>query len=160
MSETPIATVAHVIQLSVAPVFLLTAIGTILGVLNTRLSRIVDRGRLVADRLARLPNADGQPYRDELKLLVRRRHFVNAAIASGVCSALSVCLLIAIAFVGSIVRTDISRAVAVFFVGAMLGFVSALLCFLREIMLAVSRVGLGMEPLDLGAAGAPGRDAG
>ena len=49
-ADSPLADVAHVIQLSVAPVFLLTAVGTILGVLSTRLGRIVDRYRLLGDR--------------------------------------------------------------------------------------------------------------
>jgi Protein of unknown function (DUF2721) len=142
MPESSIANVAHTIQLSVAPVFLLTAIGTILSVLNSRLIRIVDRGRVLMDRMAALPEADRGPCRDEMEVLARRRHAVNLAISSGVCSALCVCVLIAVAFVGSIVRADFSRLVAVLFIGAMLGFVSALLLFLREVLLAVSRLAI------------------
>ncbi len=138
--ESAIASVAHTIQLSIAPVFLLTAIGTILGVLNTRLTRIVDRSRVLAERMAPLADSDRAPYREEMDLLIRRRHYINLALGSGVCAALSVCLLIALAFIGSIVRANYSNAVAVLFIFAMLGFVSALLCFLREVVLAVSRL--------------------
>jgi ABC-type amino acid transport system permease subunit len=144
MPETPLAEVAHTIQLSVAPVFLLTAIGTILGVLNTRLTRIVDRRRVLVDRMAPLPAAARAPYHDEMMTLRRRRHCVNLALGSGVCAALCVCLLIALAFIGSIIRVDFSRAVAVLFIAAMAGFVSALLLFLREVALAVSR--MDVEP--------------
>ena len=142
MPESQLTNVAHTIQLSVAPVFLLTAIGTILGVLNTRLTRIVDRSRVLADRMAPLPDPDRAPYRDEMQVLLRRRHFVNLALGSGVFAAILVCVLIAAAFVGSIVRVDFSRLVAVLFIGAMLGFVSALVLFLREVLLAVARLGL------------------
>jgi hypothetical protein len=141
MDDTPLVTVAHTIQLSVAPVFLLTALGTFLGVLNARLTRIVDRGRVLTDRMAPLPEAARAAYRDEMHVLRRRRRSVNFAIGSGVCAAFFVCVLIAFAFVGSIVRMDVSRTVAVLFIAAMLGFVSALLFFLREIALAV-----GIEP--------------
>jgi len=51
VSDQTISDISHVIQLSVAPVFLLTSIGTILGVLSTRLARIVDRARALNDRL-------------------------------------------------------------------------------------------------------------
>ncbi len=142
MPETPLANVAHTIQLSVAPVFLLTAIGTILGVLNTRLTRIVDRRRVLADRMAPLPDPAREPFRQELQVLRRRRRCVNLALGSGVCAALFVCFLIALAFVGSIVRMDFSRAVAVLFIAAMAAFVSALLFFLREVALALSRLDL------------------
>lgn len=139
-TDSAIAAVAHTIQLSVAPVFLLTAVGTFLGVLNTRLTRIVDRGRVLSDRMAPLPEPEREPFRDEMRILLRRRQYVNLALGSGVCAALSVCLLIALAFIGSIVRADFSRAVAVLFIFAMLSIVSALLCFLREVLLAVSRL--------------------
>ena len=49
-----VTSIAHVIQLSIAPVFLLTAVGAMLGVLSSRLSRAVDPG---AD--ARGPRQDG-----------------------------------------------------------------------------------------------------
>ena len=50
-----IPAVAHVIQMSVAPVFLLTGVGAMLNVLTNRLSRIIDRARILE---ARLPNAE------------------------------------------------------------------------------------------------------
>ncbi len=145
MTESALTNVAHTIQLSVAPVFLLTAIGTILGVLNNRLTRIVDRGRVLSDRMGPLPEEKRGPYRDEMRILLRRRHLVNLAITSGVSSAIFVCVLIACAFVGSIVRADFSRAVALLFIAAMIGFISALVCFLREVLLAVSRVGIELR---------------
>ncbi len=139
-TDSAIAAVSHTIQLSIAPVFLLTAIGTILGVLNTRLTRIVDRSRVLAERMAPLDEAERADHEEEMRLLLRRRHYVNFALGSGVCAALSVCLLIALAFIGSIVRADFSHPVAILFIFAMFAFVSALLCFLREVLLALSHL--------------------
>jgi hypothetical protein len=44
-TPTDIALIAHSIQLSVAPVFLLSGVGVLLGVLTNRLARVVDRAR-------------------------------------------------------------------------------------------------------------------
>ena len=45
--ETHITDITHVIQLAVAPVFLLTAIGTLITALNNRLGRVIDRRRVL-----------------------------------------------------------------------------------------------------------------
>jgi hypothetical protein len=134
--------VARVIQLAVAPVFLLTAIGTILSVLSGRLARIVDRARVLVGLLVTLPQGKQAAAREELDILVRRRTLVNLAITSGTTSALLVCVLIAAAFVGYLVGADFSIALAVLFIGAMAAFVIALLLFLREILIAVGSLGI------------------
>jgi hypothetical protein len=85
-------TIAEVIQFSMAPVFLLTAIGGILGVLAGRLTRIVDRGRELEDRIAATPGgikADAGSH-DQLILLVRRARITNVAISLCVLAALLV----------------------------------------------------------------------
>ncbi len=138
--ETPLTTIAHTIQLSVAPVFLLTSLATFLGVLSARLGRIVDRARVMADRLAAAPPGAREAVREELALLHRRRHLVNMAMTSGVSAALLVCLLIASAFAGSILSVEVSRLLAALFVAAMIAFIAALVLFLREILIAVAAV--------------------
>ena len=139
-AETPIADVAHVIQLSVAPVFLLTAVGSILGVLSTRLGRIVDRSRVLVERAEGLEGPRRDEVQQELELLFRRRHLVNVAIGCGVGTALLVAGVIVAAFVGFILGWKVSAPIAILFIGAMLFFVGALLVFLREVMLAALAV--------------------
>jgi hypothetical protein len=142
--EAHVTDIARTIQLAVAPVFLLSALGTILGVLSNRLGRIVDRARVLADRMAGLPEAARGSMREEMELLARRRRLVNLAITSGTIAALLVSILIASAFVGFMFRVDFSVVVAVLFVAAMAAFVVALLMFLREVLLAVG--GFGIAP--------------
>jgi hypothetical protein len=132
--------VARVIQLAVAPVFLLTAIGTILGVLSGRLARIVDRARVLADRAHGRPTDEASAIREEIQALLRRRRLVNLAITSGTTAALLVCVLIASAFVGYLVGVDFSIFLAVVFIVAMAAFVAALVFFLREILIAVANL--------------------
>ena len=136
----PVESVAHTIQLSVAPVFLLTALGTFMAVLGNRLVRIVDRARVLGDRLPDATGASLASVRSELQMLGRRRRLVNFAFTAAVTSALLVCTIIASLFVGSILEVRVSWMAAVLFVAAMLAFITALLLFLREIMMAVASV--------------------
>ncbi|MDQ6923127.1 MAG: DUF2721 domain-containing protein [Pseudomonadota bacterium] len=55
--ESHITDITHVIQLAIAPVFLLTAIGTLIAVVNVRPGRNIERRRLDGRRAAQL---DGQ----------------------------------------------------------------------------------------------------
>jgi len=137
--------IGRTIQLAVAPVFLLTAIGTILSVLSNRLARIVDRARQLAPLIEASPEAARASLRDELALLIRRRKLVNAAITAGTTSALLVCVLIGSAFVGYLAAVDLSVALAVLFIGAMAAFVTALLCFLREVLVSVTSLKFEMR---------------
>jgi hypothetical protein len=141
---THLGDVSRVIQLAVAPVFLLTAIGTILSVLSGRLARIVDRARVLVERGAALPREERDPIHQEIQTLLRRRRLVNLAITSGTTAALLVCVLIASAFVGSLAAVDLSVLLAVLFIAAMTAFVAALLLFLREIMIAVRTLRLDL----------------
>ena len=139
--ETPLSAVAHTIQLAIAPVFLLTALGTFLGVLSNRLGRIVDRARVLEEqRIPMAPPAAQPRLHQELTLLGRRRHLVNLAITADVTAALLVCAIISELFIGQMMRANVSRAAAVLFVAAMLAFTAALLLFLREIVLAVASI--------------------
>lgn len=136
--DSQIVDITRLIQLAVAPVFLLTAVGTIIGVLSSRLGRVVDRSRTLEDRLKQL-HAEGQrKVREELSVLGRRVRLVYASMTLAVICALFVGLLIAVAFVDAFVAIDLSRFVGLLFIGAMLAFILALMVFLREIFLAVT----------------------
>jgi Protein of unknown function (DUF2721) len=139
-TEEHLTAIARTIQLAVAPVFLLTALGTILNVLANRLARVVDRARALANRRFDPSLSGSLPPDEEVKLLARRRTLVNAAITSATISALLVCLVTAIAFLGFTLKRDFSNAIAWLFISAMVAFIAALLLFLREIALTVSSI--------------------
>jgi hypothetical protein len=132
--------VTHVIQLAIAPVFLLTAIGTIINVLANRLGRAVDRRSVLNARLGELDGAARQTAGVELAILGRRFRLIYAAIFLAVLSALLICLLIALAFVDALVSLDLAKVVAILFVLAMLSLIGSLAAFLREIFLGVNTV--------------------
>jgi hypothetical protein len=132
--------VTRLIQLAVAPVFLLTAVGTIIGVLSTRLGRAVDRSRTLEERLRQLQPEAQKTVRAELGLLDRRVRLVYGAIVLAVLCALFVGLLIAVAFVDAFIAIDLSKFIGLLFIAAMLAFILSLMVFLREIFLAVTSV--------------------
>ena len=136
--EPHIPEIAGVIQLAVAPVFMLTAVGAILAALNMRLSRAVDRRRVLEERLAAMSGAELDSAQQELAVIARRIRFVYLSILFAVVSGLFICLLIVGAFVGAFVRTDLSTTIGAMFIFAMLALIACLLLFLREIFLAVS----------------------
>ena len=132
--------IAHVIQLAVAPVFLLTALGTIISALNSRLGRIVDRRRVVEERLESMTAEHGDKTRDciaELKILANRIRLIYHAMVFAVMSGILVCLVVATAFLGVFIRFDLSEVVGMMFALAMFAMIGALAMFLREVFLAI-----------------------
>ena len=132
--------IAHVIQLAVAPVFLLTGVGAILSVLVNRLGRVVDRSRVLEATCTGAPPQIAPDVQAEMSSLTRRARMIHWAI--GLCTgcALLVCVVIAALFIGSIAGVEVSGVIAALFIAAMLLLVAGLLCFLREIALAIARV--------------------
>ena len=130
--STDITTVVHVIQLAVAPVFLLTGIGALLSVLVNRLGRVVDRFRALENR--------GLTADPEMDILSRRARLVHWAISLCTIGALLICIVIATLFIGAILAIDVSAFIAVLFIVAMLALIVGLLSFLREIFLATGGI--------------------
>ena len=133
-----VITVAHVIQQSVAPVFLLTGVGAILSVLSVRLGRVIDRFRVLDttggnERIAHL---------SEIETLIRRARWIHWAISLCTICALFICIVIAALFIGSELNKDPSGTISLFFIAAMLALTAGLLCFLREISLATGNIKL------------------
>src|SRR4051812_43744533 len=108
-----ISDIGHVIQLAIAPVFLLTGVATMLTVLTNRLGRTIDRTRVLEDRLREGPNPD---YFEELTVLYHRWKLINYAITSSTACALLVCLVIATLFLGDTTDLPLDRYIASMFV--------------------------------------------
>jgi Protein of unknown function (DUF2721) len=146
--ENHVTSVTHVIQLAVAPVFLMTAIATLISALNVRLGRIVDRERALRESGPASGRSDTVARQREFVLLARRVHLTYLAILAAVIAGLLICLVVALAFVGVLLVVDLARVLAVLFVLAMVSLITSLSVFLREIYVAVSarqRVSASME---------------
>jgi len=129
--------IAHIVQLSVAPVFLLTGVGTLLNVLSGRLARIIDRARVLEQQLEMPEPPCGAAIRDELRVLEKRGRVIYYAVRLSTSSALLVCLVIAALFASSLLHGSIRLIVIGLFIAAMLTLIVSLALFLREVELAI-----------------------
>jgi hypothetical protein len=139
----PIDDIAHVIQLSVAPVFLLTGVGALLSVLTSRLARVVDRARRQEDKLEHLSTERQPEVLDELRKLSRRARLMNWSISLVTFCALLVSSVIVVLFGGALYGIDVSLPAAALFVLGLVCLIGGLLVFLREIYLATIHLRLG-----------------
>lgn len=141
--DTRIADVAHVIQLAIAPVFLLTGIASLLGVLTQRLARVIDRARLLEGHLPDLTGEHKSLVKGDLGMLSRRARHINRAISLCTMAALLVCVVIAVLFVSAFMPGDVSRWVSALFVITMACVITGLVSFLREVYLATQSLRIG-----------------
>jgi hypothetical protein len=137
--------IAHIIQLVIAPVFLLAGVGALLNVVASRLARVVDRVRsLELD----VPNADedvrAQEIR-ELQILDRRMRLCHFAIGLCTASALLICLVVIVLFVASLQAMNFAVPVSLLFIAAMLCLTAGLMLFLAEVTIATRSVRVSEE---------------
>ena len=141
--DARISAIAHVIQLAIAPVFMLTGIASLLGVLTSRLGRIIDRARRLEDGLIDATGEHKHLMGSDLLMLSRRARHINRAISLCTIAALLVCMMIAILFISAFFAPDVSRVVAACFVLSMAALITGLLSFLREVQLATRSLRIG-----------------
>jgi hypothetical protein len=134
--------IVHLIQSAVAPVFLLSGVGVTLGVLTNRLARIVDRARFI-EQQPRQEKPRAETTDTSLRVLARRAHYINIAIALCTVSALLVSLVVMTLFTSAFVSLDLSIPIAVLFVLAMICLTAAFGAFLLEVRLSVASLQIG-----------------
>ncbi len=127
--------VARAIQLALAPVFLLTGIAGLLNVMSTRLSRIIDRGRMLVERGIATPQ-ELESLVVQVRVLERRRHFTSIAITACTIAALLLCLVVATLFVEVMLGVALGALVGALFMGSTFALIIGLAYFLREVHLA------------------------
>jgi cytochrome c biogenesis protein CcdA len=127
--------VAHVIQVALTPVFLLSGIASLLGVLSTRLARVADRVDALAEQLEAAGPGDSRQLRSRLAYLRRRSHVLDAAVMMGTLGGVATSCAGLLLFVGTL-RDRPGVALFVAFGLALLFTMGALVAFLIEMLLA------------------------
>lgn len=134
MEAVPINEIAEVIQLAVAPVFLLAGIAGILSVLSHRLSRVVDRTRVVKRFIHEITSEEHlRVLKREVASLNKRTKIINAAIRLSVSSALAICIVIMCLFIGDLTLFNLGTLIAALFIFAMLLISISLLLLIVEV---------------------------
>jgi hypothetical protein len=137
--------IAHLIQVALTPIFLMTAVGVTLNVLTNRLARIVDRARNLESSLSRPETLAPPDAHRQLAVLARRSVYINAAITLIIGSGLLISVVVVMLFVNAFLRWNMSGAIAIVFVLSMLSLAASLLAFLIEVRIATNALRIGIS---------------
>jgi MFS family permease len=139
---------AQIIQLAVAPVFLLAGLGAFLNVCAGRLARIVDRTRNLEPRILASRGSEHDRLIKEVRLLDRRTRIVNRAIFCTVLAALLISAVVILLFTAFLTGFRFGTAIALLFIASMAftGFGFAI--FLHETRLGTRSVRVRSHILD------------
>jgi len=125
-------TVAEIVKLAVAPVFLLSGIASFVNVCTARLSRIVYRSRQVEPMLLASRGEEHDRWLGELRVIDLRMRLVSWAISLSVLSAVLICTVVVLLFSASLSRLHVATAIALLFIGSMVAIGVGFAIFLVE----------------------------
>lgn len=141
--------IAQSIQLALAPVFVLVAIGNILNMLASRHARVVDRTR---DMQAAFLTTTGEEHDTsvrELRMLARRTLLILRAQLALVLSAITIGLTVVLIFSSQFVDASTEPFVAICFALAIGLLLSGLVLFLMEMRVASAQLRVPLSFLEL-----------
>ena len=145
--DLSVSTVAEIVRLALAPVFLLSGIGAFLNVLASRLARIVDRSRDIEPWLLASRGTEHDRWVNDLKVLDRRMSLINWATGLAVTSAVLTCLVVVLLFAANLIRTHLGTEIAWLFMASMLTIGASFAVFLLETTIAARAVRVRSELL-------------
>lgn len=148
VAPTAVTEVAEIIQLAVAPVFLLAGIGAFLNVCAMRLARIVDRARRLEPELVASRGREHDRKQREMRILDRRIAIVNWALFLSVLSAMLVCGVVVLLFAGGLTGASFGTAIAILFIVSMVAIGAGFFIFLVETRIASRAIRIRTELLD------------
>lgn len=148
VTETEVTEIAAIVQLAVAPVFLLAGIGAFLNVCAGRLARIVERARSVEPQLLGSRGAEHDRLQGEIRILDRRMALVSRAIWLSVLSAVLTCAVVVLLFAGSLLKAEFGTTIALLFIVTMIALGLGFAVFLLETRVASRAVRIRTELLE------------
>ena len=141
--------IVQTIQLALAPVFVLVAIGNILNILSTRLGRVVDRARVLQAMHIETQGPAHDMVVREIRVVDQRiriiTHAVRIMVISGLCIGTTVVLL----FLDGLAGFDLHVLAAITFLGSIVLLLAALVLFLRETQVAAEALRIPRDYLEL-----------
>ena len=149
LPHTPgLAQLAQIIQLAVAPVFLLAGLGAFLNVCAGRLARIVDRMRKLEPRILDSRGEEHERLRVEVRLLDRRSRIVSGAIFTTVLAALLISAVVVLLFLAFLTGYRFGTSIALLFIAAMICTGLGFAIFLHETRLGIRAIQVRAHILD------------
>ncbi|GBQ68953.1 hypothetical protein AA103196_2090 [Ameyamaea chiangmaiensis NBRC 103196] len=136
LATDSVGDLAHLIQTALTPVFMLSGIGTLLNLFNTRLARVSDHMEKIDDQItAADADADILHLLRRLVRLRRRVVMLDASILFGGCGGAATCGAALVLFMGSVRDSAHGSWLVAMFGAALLFTVLALAFFLGDSLL-------------------------
>jgi hypothetical protein len=132
--------VAHVIQVALTPIFLLSGIATLLNVFSTRLARVADRVDQITKAMEEAASDESVELARQLLHLRRRSIALDAAVVLGAIAAASTCASVFTLFVGALRNSTVASILFTTFGLAIACTISAIGAFTAEMLMAGSGV--------------------
>lgn len=141
--------VTHSVQLAVAPVFFLTAVAGMISAVAGRLARIIDRARVMEERVR---NSTDEEFIHralrELNYLRTRGRIANWSIGLLTLCGFLIGLTIVFLFVGQAWSAQGHHIAVVSFLAGVVSFIAALGCFMWETVLATELLNFNVLETD------------
>ncbi|TNE31800.1 MAG: DUF2721 domain-containing protein [Alphaproteobacteria bacterium] len=125
--------VQEIVRLSLAPGFLLAAIGAVMNVVMSRLIWVADRIERLEERMEQEKTKHGIR---ELAELSRRRQLAQRSVMFATAAALTICVVIALLFVSAFIKPQIGTFIATAWIVTMIFLITSLVLFAAETVVA------------------------
>lgn len=138
--DAPLDLIAHIIQVALTPIFLLSGIATLLNVFATRLTRVADRVDQIMKAMEQAGSDESTELAQQLAHLRRRSIALDTAVVLGAIAAASTCASVFTLFVGALRNSTLASVLFTTFGIAIISTISAIAAFTIEMLLAGSGV--------------------
>jgi hypothetical protein len=130
-------------------VILLSGVGLMIGTMNNRLGRTIDRSRLLVESRNRATDAaHRERQKDQLAVLWRRAHILRTAITLAVNCVLLIAILIIVVFVSALLKWENVAIVIALFIAALASLIASLVYFIRDVNMSLHALEKELPPPD------------
>ena len=128
----------EIIQLALAPIFLIVGIGTLVNVATGRVSRVIDRARWFEDLAREAPERINLNARREIRALNKRLRLANWSINFLIASAVITCINVMLLMVNGLTNTNLDNTIIITFMLCMTLLTGGLIAFFLEVSVATA----------------------
>jgi hypothetical protein len=143
--ETLIAQSAvEIIQLSLAPIFLIVGIGTLVNVATGRVARVIDRARWFEDLAKESPEHINASAKYEIRALKKRLKLANWSINFLIASAVITCVNVILLMLNGLLSVNLDATIIITFMVCMTLLTGGLIAFFFEVSVATATLKIRM----------------
>lgn len=146
MQPPSLVQLVPILQLSIAPVILISGVGLLLLTLTNRFGRLLDRSRQLNQQLNGVPPPhEPGPLRVQIDILLRRAAILRLSITLGAVTVLLAAILMLLLFISSLFQLEMGGPIVAVFSAAMLALIGSMVAFIRDMNMALTAVRLEVQ---------------